>query len=58
MTGIRYEIREIEEHAKKIAPENKAAQIAYIGIAQSLTKDEHCITVLALVKNRIIRSAK
>ena len=53
---IRTEVREIEKHAKLIAPEGKAVQIAYLSMAQSLTKDEHAITVLALAKNRIIRS--
>ena len=54
--SIRTEVREIEKHIKSMAPASKAAQIAIISKAQGLTRDEHSITVLAIVKNRIIRT--
>lgn len=52
---IRTEVRETEKHIKSLSGD-KAEQIAIISKAQSLTLDnEHNITVLAIVKNRIIR---
>jgi hypothetical protein len=53
--NIRKEVRESEKHVKSQAS-TKEEQIAIISKAQSLTLDEHYITVLAIVKNRIIRS--
>lgn len=54
---IRTEVREVEKHIKSMAPLSKAAQIAIISKAQSLTIDnEHNIAVLAIVKNRIIHA--
>lgn len=50
---IKTEIREIEKHIKSLTSD-KAEQIAIISKAQSLTKDEHGITVLAIAKKRII----
>lgn len=55
--NIRTEIREVEKHIKSIAS-TKSDQIAVISKAQSLTIDnEHNLTVLAIVKNRIIRES-
>ena len=51
---IRTEVRAIEAHIKTLAA-TQAEQVAIISKAQSLIVDEHAITVLALVKNRIIR---
>lgn len=54
--SIRTEVREIEKHIKATTSD-KAEQIAIISKAQSLTLDnEHYITILAIVKNRIIHS--
>jgi hypothetical protein len=54
--NIRTEVRAIESHIKSMTSD-KAEQIAIISKAQSLTLDnEYYITVLAIVKNRIIRS--
>ena len=53
--NIRTEVREVEKHIKSLAS-TKAEQIAIISKAQSMTTDnEHNLTVLAIVKNRIIR---
>ena len=53
---IRTEVREVEKHIKSLAS-TKAEQIAIISKAQSMTLDnEHNITVLAIVKNRIIHA--
>ena len=53
---IRTEVRAIESHIKSMT-NNKAEQIAIISKAQSMTLDnEHNITVLAIVKKRIIHS--
>ncbi len=54
--NIRTEVREIEKHIKAMTSD-KSEQIAIISKAQSMTLDnEHYITVLAIVKNRIIHS--
>lgn len=54
--NIRTEIREVEKHIKAMTSD-KAEQVAIISKAQSVTADnEHNIAVLAVVKNRIIRS--
>jgi hypothetical protein len=55
--NIRTEVRDMQKHIEGMAPLSKIAQIAIISKAQGMTKDEHSITVLALVKNRIIRNA-
>lgn len=53
---IRNEVREVEKHIKSLAS-TKAEQIAIISKAQSMTTDnEHNLTVLAIVKNRIIHA--
>lgn len=55
MMNIRTEIREVEKHIKSLSGD-KSEQIAIISKAQSMTLDnEHNLTVLAIVKNRIIR---
>jgi hypothetical protein len=55
MMNIRTEIREVEKHIKSLSGD-KSEQIAIISKAQSMTTDnEHNLTVLAIVKNRIIR---
>jgi len=56
---IRKEVREIEKHIKSLS-NDKAERIAIISKAQGMTTGliesrEHYITVLAIVKNRIIR---
>lgn len=51
---IRTEVREVETHIKSLSGD-KAEQIAIISKAQGMTKDEHSLTVLVIVKNRIIR---
>jgi len=54
--NIRTEVREIEKHINNLSASTKAEKIAIISRAQSLAAgDEHSITVLAIVKNRIIR---
>ena len=54
--NIRTEIREIEKHIKSMTSD-KNEQIAIISKAQSMTLDnEHNITVLVIVKNRIIHA--
>jgi hypothetical protein len=54
--NIRTEIREVEKHIKTLAS-TKEEQIKIASKAQSMTTDnEHNLTVLAIVKNRIIRS--
>jgi hypothetical protein len=51
---IRNEVRAIESHIKSMTS-NKAEQIAIISKAQSMTLDnERNITVLAIVKRRIL----
>lgn len=51
------EVRTLEAHVKAMAPLSKSAQIAIISKAQGmLIGDERNIAVLAIVKNRIIRS--
>ena len=51
---IRTAVRELEAHIKQLAS-TKAEQIAIISKAQSLTLDnEYNLTVLAIVKKRII----
>ena len=53
-TNIRQQVREIEKHVKTLA-DTKAEQIKIIGKAQVLScGDEPHITILAIVKNRII----
>lgn len=55
--NIRTEVREIEKHIKAMTESTKAEKIAIISRAQGLAADnEHAITVLAIVKNRIIHS--
>jgi hypothetical protein len=56
MTSTKKQVRETEKYLKAMTSD-KAEQIAIISKAQSLTLDnEHNITVLAIVKNRIIHS--
>ena len=60
MTSIRTEVRETEKHIKSLAS-TKEMQIKVCSMAQSiaaseLASSEHYITVLAIVKNRIIHS--
>jgi hypothetical protein len=53
---VRNEVREIETHIKSLEP-TREAQIKVISKAQSMSiDDERTLTILALVKNRIIRS--
>ena len=52
---ISAEIREIEKHVKSLASE-KETQVAIVSKAQSMSNDEREISILAIVKNRIIRS--
>ena len=55
--NIRTEVREIEKHIKNLSASTKEEKISIISRAQGLAgKDEHSITVLAIVKNRIIHS--
>ena len=55
--NIRTEVRAIEKHINNLSASTKAEKIAIISRAQSLAAgDEHSITVLAIVKNRIIHS--
>jgi copper chaperone CopZ len=50
------EVREIEKHIKSLAT-TKEEQIAIISKAQSMTIDnERHLSILAIVKNRIIHS--
>jgi hypothetical protein len=54
----REEVREIEKKLQEQTP-NKQAQMAILSKAQGLLaemKDEHAITLLAIVKNRIIHN--
>ena len=52
--SIRTEVRELEKHIQSMTSD-KAEQIAIISKAQSMVLDkEHELTVLILVKNRII----
>lgn len=55
--NIRKQVRAIEKHIKGLAS-TKEEQIAIVSKAQSMTIDnETMLTILAIVKNRIIHSA-
>ena len=54
--NIRTEVREIEKHINRMTASTKEEKIAILSKAHSLAVgNEHAITVLAIVKNRIIR---
>jgi len=55
---IRDEIREVEKHAKAMA-ETRDEQLKIISRVQgilAIAKDERNLSILAIVKNRIIRN--
>lgn len=51
----RTEVRAIESQIKSMS-NDKTEQITILSAAQGMTKDEHSIIVLVIVKNRIIHA--